>query len=129
MKKRKDGRYEKNTKMPDGTYKNIYGYSTEEIDEKIYQIKYEYNCGLIVGDSTTMNEWAVMWFKTTKEGKVSHSTENGYKNAINNHIIPYFGKTYLKDIKPIQVQNFMNEKRDKSNSLHHDILNTLSQIF
>ncbi len=128
MKRRKDGRFMKWFTV-NGKRKPIYGYSPEEVEEKIDQIKFEQRMGLVVGDTTTVREWAQMWFKTTKEGKVSTSTENGYRNAINAHIIPHFKETPLREVRPIHVQDLINSKKDKSASLQHAILIALRQMF
>ncbi|OQB15007.1 MAG: Transposase [Firmicutes bacterium ADurb.Bin193] len=128
MKRRKDGRFMKWFTV-NGKRKPIYGYSPEEVEEKIDQIKFEQRMGLVVGDTTTVREWAQMWFKTTKEGKVSTSTENGYRNAINVHIIPHFKETPLREVRPIHVQALINSKEDTSASLQHSILITLKQMF
>lgn len=129
MKPRADGRLTKRIKLVNGKNKDIYGYSEEEVYEQIAQIRLEEKGGLVVGDTTTMREWALMWFKATKEGKLSYSGENAYRNVIDVHIIPYFQDTPLKEIKPIHIQQFINTKSDKSSSLNGKIIVTLRQLF
>ena len=55
-------------------------------------------------------EWATAWLQSIK-GTVKDNTYNlSYVNSVDNHLIPYFGKMNLSDIKQIHIQTFFNEK-------------------
>jgi len=59
---------------------------------------------------------------------LSYKSAEVYKNAINNHIAPYFKNALLADIKPIHVQKFMSEKAHLARTTQSKILYTLSQV-
>lgn len=67
----------------------------------------------INNDSPCFDNWAKKVLKMLK-GTVKDSTYAlTYKNSIENHLIPYFGKRKLNDIKPIHVQEYFNEKGER----------------
>lgn len=43
----------------------------------------------------------------------AQTTKDGYKNYIDNHIVPFIGKLKLNKIKPINIQKFYNSEREK----------------
>ena len=124
---RADGRLMHRKKI-DGIQRTMYGYNDKEIDEQIKAYEMQALLGKL-DDDTTLDAWSVKWFQTSKEGKVAYATEQSYRNALNVHILPYFQNKKISDIKPIHIQEFINTKANKSNSLQHDILITLNQIF
>lgn len=124
---RADGRIMHRKKIG-GIQRTVYGKTDKEIDEKIRAYEMQALLGKL-DDNTMLDFWATKWFQTSKEGKVAHATEQSYRNALNVHILPYFHNKKISDIKPIHIQEFINTKADKSNSLQHDILITLNQIF
>lgn len=65
-------------------------------------------------DSTNFTEWANTWLVTYKKGKVKGNTySETYERTVNNYLIPHFGECDIKDIKPIDIQTFMNEMAQK----------------
>lgn len=58
------------------------------------------------------------------------STQNNYKNILNNHIVPYFGKIKISSIKPIDIQKFTNRLNTnlKPNTVN-GIVGVLTKIF
>ncbi|MGN1303725.1 MAG: tyrosine-type recombinase/integrase [Oscillospiraceae bacterium] len=59
----------------------------------------------------TLAKWATNWLEVYKKPTVSkNSYEYTYANAVNKHIIPYFGTAKLTDVKSADVQKFYNEK-------------------
>lgn len=72
--------------------------------------------GSLVDEVTDFTSWAKLWLIQYKKGKIKDTTyQYTFLNAVNNHLIPYFGKMHLTDIKPIDIQRFFNEK-SKSHS-------------
>lgn len=60
--------------------------------------------------SKNFSDWAASWLLSVK-GTVKDNTYNlTYVNSVNNHIIPYFGKMDVRDIKQIHIQTFFNEE-------------------
>lgn len=67
--------------------------------------------------SKNFGQWATSWLQSIK-GTVKDNTYNlTYLNSVNNHLIPYFGKMNLSDIKQIDIQIFFNKK---SSTLSHE---------
>lgn len=56
-------------------------------------------------------DWAEKWLKTYKKGAVKGNTyRNNYESIIRLHLIPHFGSADLRDIKPIDIQRFLDAK-------------------
>lgn len=136
MKKRADGRYliqvqigwDSNGKKK---YKNIYGKTIKETEQKAAEFRAKKENGLLVDDSgLTVEQWATQWLATYKSG-VSRSTQTMYKGAITNHIVPSIGQVKLKAVKQIHLQNLLNEMFQNGYSKRMiSIVNlTLSQMF
>ena len=128
MKKRSDGRYKKNVIMSDGTTKQIYGRSIAELNQNVMDVVKAADAGLNIHDNTTVGGWAEEWFKTYKANIRKH-TKLSYLNSYNNHIFPQIGTVPLKSVKPIHIQNVMNDAAQYSEDLQRKVLNTMKQIF
>lgn len=126
-KKRADGRYVKKVTLPNGVIKYVYGKSAPELTEKERALLNEYNTGIILGDQTTVADWAGKWFKAYK-AKLKYKTKESYLNAYNNHILPIIGGAKLKDLRQVHVREIMNACSAKSESLQTRVLMTLRQI-
>lgn len=78
----------------------------------------------------TFSEWAVKWMETYKKPDVSENTyQISYSIPIHKHIIPYFHKVYLTDIKPINIKSFYTKKQHLSKSMLSKIQICLNGIF
>lgn len=128
MKKRKDGRYQKMVTLSDGRRKMVYGRTIAETNQAADALRDQDRAGLIVGDSTTVNEWAKTWITTYKAGLRSNTIAM-YRNAYNVHILPYLATIRLKDIRPVHIQKVMNAVADMSESTQHKVLITMRQLF
>lgn len=115
-------------KLINGIQKTIYGKNDKEIDDKIRELEMQVLLDK-PNDNTMLDIWATKWFQTSKEGKVSYRTEELYKNRLNNHILPYFHNIKIIDVKPMMIQEFINSKAEYSNSMQHQLINDLNQIF
>lgn len=127
-KKRKDGRYKKQITLPDGVTRYVYGYTKEELDEKVKGIQRQYDAGLVIGDATTVGEWATRWFDTYK-ADVRMVTRQTYATIYNAHIMPQIGKLRLQDVRPAHLQAVLLKVSDKSESLQSKVLIILRQLF
>lgn len=74
-------------------------------------------------------DWATEWLESYKHHKVADGTYNNYKLYVEKHIIPYFGVSKIKDIRPAQIEKFMATEKDLSESARHHIWITLNAIF
>ena len=124
---RSDGRYEIKRTIPaeysaDGKPYRKSFYSTISKQDCINQ----YNAYLLdlgrtsalgvqlPSQSTKFEEWAHTWLVTYKKGKVKDNTyAETYERTVNNYLIPHFGERDIKDIKPIDIQTFINEMAQK----------------
>lgn len=62
------------------------------------------------GDNTLMQDWAVIWWNTFKKDKTGAKSQAVvYRAAINNYIIPVFGRYKVKEVLPYHLQNFFND--------------------
>lgn len=126
-KKRADGRYVQRIAKPDGTFKDVYATTLEELNEKVKKLEKELDQGLEVDDNTTMEQWTKIWLKEYKSD-LEFNTTKMYE-AMLKHINPAIGHRRLKDIKPLEVQRLMNGLKDYSDSLKKKVLLTLNQLF
>jgi len=86
--------------------------------------------GTPMQNKTSFKDWASKWLEVYKKPNVAENTYMyNYKNAIDNHILPYFGKSSLQNIKPIDIQNFYSTKRNLSRSALEKIAICLNGIF
>lgn len=71
----------------------------------------------LVQTSYLFGAWAVKWLETYKKPTVSENTYlHTYKQTLNKHIIPYFGKADLRDIRNIDIQKFFSTKQETLSS-------------
>jgi integrase len=128
LKKRSDGRYRKHVTLPDGKIKDVYGSSPAEVNAKTRALLKEADTGVDVDDDTRVGEWAKIWFEKYKSSLREH-TIMSYKNSYNNHIREKLALLPLKSVRPVHVQDVMNDISDKSEDLQRKVLNTTRQMF
>lgn len=128
MKKRKDGRYQKKVTLSDGRQKLVYGRTIAEANQAADQLRDQDRQGLVVGDTTTVDEWAKTWFATYKSD-LRANTQAMYRNAYNVHILPYLATQRLRDVRPVHIQQVMKGVSGLSDSMQHKVLLTMRQLF
>ncbi len=128
MKKRKDGRYQKKVTLSDGRQKLVYGRTIAEVNQAADALRVQDQQGLIVGDTTTVDEWAKLWIKTYK-GDLRANTLAMYRNAYNVHILPYLATMPLREVRPINVREVMKGVAGMSESTQRKVLITMRQLF
>ena len=74
-------------------------------------------------------QYAEQWWKLYKLPKLRHTTRTTYRNLLDNHILPYFGKMRLEEISTNTIQNFYNENGGKAKSTVRQMSILLHQIF
>lgn len=82
--------------------------------------------------SVNFKNCAYMWLESVKSS-VSDVTYNTYETAIRLHLLPYFGKARIQDIKPIDVQTFFDKfdgskKRLESIKKYKQVLSAVFQF-
>lgn len=137
---RSDGRYEVKIKVGEtfdgkAIRKSFYSdISLADAKRKGEEYKVSSEVQAITGQgvqqTTAFKEWATKWLEIYKKPYVSNNTYlYNYKNAIDNHIMPYFEKSTLQNIKPIDIQKFYASKRSMSMSALEKIKICLDGIF
>ncbi len=127
-KKRKDGRYQRKITLPDGRQKIVYGRTLAELAAAADTMRYEASQGIVVGDNTTVGEWAKIWLEKYK-ADLRPNTLRMYRDAYNVHIASHLGGLALRSVRPVHVREVMSEVANLSESLQHKILITMRQIF
>lgn len=76
-------------------------------------------------------KWALQWLDIYKSGMVKDNSYWGtYYNPVVNHLIPYFGKLKLSEIKPMDIQVYFKTLTDKySMETQRKIRAALKSIF
>lgn len=64
----------------------------------------------------TFRQYAEQWWELYKLPKLRHTTRTTYRNLLDNHILPYFGKLRLEEIGTNTIQAFYNANREKAKS-------------
>ena len=83
-----------------------------------------------VTKNSTFADWARKWLITYKKPNVDEGTYNTtYLNPLEKHLIPYFGRADLRDIRPIDIQKFYAQKSDMSESTLDKFRMILNGIF
>ena len=78
----------------------------------------------------TFAEWARKWLEVYKKPNVDINTYKlTYEGNVNHHLIPYFGKAKMDDIKPIDIQHFFDLRCDLSQSVLDKLHMCLVGIF
>ncbi|NLY17454.1 MAG: hypothetical protein GX045_00470 [Clostridiaceae bacterium] len=96
-----------------GKSKTKYVYSSkegrkgeQEVRRKLNKLIEEIESGnLINANQITVESW-LRKFLEVYCARNSGTTLDGYKNYIENHIIPILGKIKLRDLKPIHIENY-----------------------
>lgn len=116
--KRKDGRHEGLVRWVDpetgeDAKKSFYGggkKGEQEVKRKAFEFIEKMESGDISDVSKlTVEAWLGKYLKIYCAGS-EQTTIEGYKNYIDNHIIPAFGKMKLRDVRPLHIQKFYNEE-------------------
>lgn len=77
-----------------------------KIDQAVYERTGEYS----ETKAVTFETWSRKVLSTLK-GTIKDSSYNlTYRNSIENHLIPYFGKHHISNIKQIDIQEYFNKK-------------------
>ena len=79
--------------------------------------------------SPLFRECAIRWFEVYKRPKVKENTAYNYEHDMNNHVLPVFGDRRIDEIKPSDIQAFLNTKKGKAKSTVHHIWLILHGVF
>lgn len=68
----------------------------------------------------TFRQYAEQWWELYKLPKLRHTTRTTYRNLLDNHILPYFGKLRLEEIGTNTIQAFYNANWEKAKYKERD---------
>ncbi|MBR3561185.1 MAG: site-specific integrase [Oscillospiraceae bacterium] len=92
---------------PTGERVYVRGRTKEELSQKVLQAKIELHAGVDITSTVTFRDYAPVWLKAYKKGKVRETTYDLNESILDKHVIPFFGDAELKDIKSTHIQLFL----------------------
>ena len=119
----------KTVTLPDGGRKDLYAKSSEELEEKLLEVKMQLRAGIDLTSNLQFGEFALMWYSAYKKPNIRSATHEYYKNVLNNHVLPYIGNKPMREITPMHIIAVMNNLSNKSKELNRKTLQTLRAIF
>lgn len=132
--KQKSGLYRTKIKIgvdKDGkdVVKWISGKTKRELEEARAQVTAYYIDGAERPDDQFFGDYACEWYTVHKKPYISPSSQEGYKNALNVHLLPMFGERKLRAIKAADLQSYLNTFAGMSTTKITMILSTMRGIF
>jgi integrase len=115
--------------LPNGKRKYFRGATKREAEKKRDAAKVALAMGVNVGDNTTVEELSAIWLRDYKQPEVRESSFIRLETIVRVHIVPWFGRMKVRDVKPAHVKSFMRSKADLARSTQSSILQTLKAIF
>lgn len=104
--------------------------SLQDFKEKLRQSQNMRDCGYnFDAKNMTVQQWAEQWYKVYKKPNVRSGSQQNYEIDLKKHIYPAIGHILLSEIKPVHLQNLLNQFEGKSTSHARKIKLTLEQIF
>jgi len=83
--------------------------AAQEMEQKLLS-------GIEMSNNILIKDYLPTWLKEYKHGVVRKNTYQIHERNINKHLIPYFKKMKLKELKPITYQKFLNYLGEKGYS-------------
>lgn len=104
------------------------GYRTKKEAEKALAeiISKVENNTFIMPEKMTLKEFLEYWLENYARPNLSPTTVYGYESIITKHIVPFLGRIQLQKLRPINIQQYYNKKKDelsgKTLVQHHRVL-------
>jgi integrase len=127
MAKKKQTRYSTHLTTPTGDRVYVSAKSKEELQDKILEKRLEIRAGVDIGTEMRFDAYADLWLKTYKS-RIRPSSQAILRYVFDNHLIPYFGRMNLRDIRPVHVQGFLGSITGYSQSLQQKCLSNLRSL-
>lgn len=129
-KKKAPKRYATHVTAPDGQRIYITGKTKEEFDRKVAETRMALDAGVNIADTTTFSEYAKLWLKTYKAPpKLRPNSYATLVGTLERHVLPSLGPFPLKEVKPMQIQLFMQSLSGKSRSTQNKCIQIVRSIF
>ena len=109
--RKSDGKWVGSVSLNDGSRKVFYGKNKTEVREKLNEVVYEQQRGLLAtGPNVFLQEYLENWLEDIHKPTIRLSTYLNYRKLLNNYLIPGLGKIKLQKLTPQQVQAFYSKK-------------------
>lgn len=137
-KKQKSGLYRARVKIGvDADGKDIYKYISAKTKRELEEVRAAVIDHYITGNTQVADRLfglcASDWFDRLKakhaSGKLSASTLASYRTALNRDILPVFGGRNMRSIKPAELQQFVEQYADKSQTKITYVTAALKGVF
>lgn len=121
-------RYATHLTTPTGARVYLSAATKEELEEKILEKKLEMRAGVNIATDMRFRAYAELWLNTYKKGRLRPSSYSSLRSTFDNHILPFFGDANLKDIRPMDIQRFLNSVSGYSQSLQRKCFSNLKAV-
>lgn len=121
--------FRKVVRLPNGKRKWITASSEAELREKLLDLQIQVNAGVDVSENITFGEFALRWYRVTKEPTVGANQRYSILNTLNNHILPYLSGIPMSKLTQMQVQYVFTMLNGKSQSMISKVRTVLKEIF
>lgn len=133
-KRQKSGLYRTHIKVGvDENGKDVFKYISGHTKKELEQHRQEAIDFYIGGHATKADrlfgEYATQWYQVRKQPTISPSSQESYRIALNNEILPQFGNRMLRSIQPMELQDFINRYAGASQTRITVIYAALRGIF
>jgi integrase len=121
-------KYATHITTPAGKRVYVSGRTKEELDEKIFRARVEMRAGVDITDETLFSDYAKAWLPIYKKAMIRPSSYAILETQLNTHVLPFFDGLRIKDIRPTDVQLFLNNIAPYSKSLQTKCFGLLRNI-
>lgn len=109
-------------------YKWACGATKAEMQKAIVRLLTGAGENSVAQKSPLWEDYAWEWFRLYHAGKVRPKTRDKNEALMRKHVVPAFTGMRVHDIKPVHVQEQLNERKELSKGYLRDIMNLMSQI-
>lgn len=98
---------------PNGSpkYKAVYGNSQKEVKDKLEELKGNVkNNTFVEPNKITFGSWLDTWLNVSIKASIKETTWLIYESLIRNHIKPVLGNIKILQLRPLNIQEFYNNK-------------------
>lgn len=107
----------------------IQGRTRDELDRARRAVISKYITGDALEDDRLFGDYAAEWYRVRKAPFSSASTRDGYRTALNKHLLPLLGDRMLRSISALELQEIVNRFAGMSKSSITNIISTLRGVF
>lgn len=122
-------KYATHVTLPNGRRIYVSGRTKAEFERRLLQTKLEAGAGVDVGNGMLFRDYAEAWVKAYKEPKLRANSLAVLRANLNNHILPFFGDTLVRDVRPMHIQLFLRSIAHLSQSSQNKCWDILNGIF